>query len=72
MEPGFDDHFQRLIHEQAYARQQALSSMAQMCALLGSFRQGLIESGFSQDGAERLALEFYCATNEAAAHMRDD
>lgn len=63
----FDDEIQKQIAEQARAAIQETAAMENMCRLLGSFRSGLMRHGFSQEGAEALALEFYCVSTDMAA-----
>lgn len=70
--PGFDDHFQRLIYEQAHAAQAAAGQMNEMCEILGGFRANLIGHGFSVEGAERIARELFISISDAAAAAGDD
>lgn len=64
MNPGFDDHIQRMIHEQATASMRLSGEIDQTCMLLGQFRRGLIAQGFSQKGAERLAREMMVVASD--------
>lgn len=72
MEPNFDDHFQKLIHEQACAAMRATSSLGEMCQILGGFRANLIGCGFSVEGAEGIARELFVAVNDAALQAGDE
>ena len=72
MEPGFDDHFQRMIHQQACAALRTSSELGEMCQILGGFRANLIGCGFSVDGAERIARELFISVADAAAEIDGD
>ena len=71
MEPGFDDPFQKMIHQQAFAAMRTTSELGQMCQILGGFRANLIACGFSGEGAETIARELFISVSEAAAEAGD-
>ena len=70
-EPGFDDHYQEMIHRQAYAAMRTTSSLGEMCQILGGFRANLIAYGFSSEGAERIAGELFISIADAAAEASE-
>ena len=62
--PNFDDPFQKLIHQQAVATMQKAADLDAICMVMGSFRRGLIDQGFSEEGAEGIARELFVLTAE--------
>ena len=67
MEPNFDDHFQKMIHQQAFAAMRTSMELGEMCQILGGFRANLIQCGFSAEGAEGIARELFVSVADAAA-----
>lgn len=65
MEPNFDDHFQRLIYQQAVRAARVGEAIEQTCEMLGAMRAGLIQRGFTVDGAERIASDMFVAMADA-------
>lgn len=65
MEPNFDDHFQRLIHQQAVQAARVGEAIEQTCEMLGMMRANLIARGFSIEGAERIASDMFVAMADA-------
>lgn len=67
-----DDEFRRRLAAQTAAADQMKSSMGEVAALLAEFRGLLVDRGFTTDGAEDLAREWFVTMLDGATPADDE